>query len=50
MIMSEAEGKVAECEKPRVSFNKVVNLSKSCKYQGRLTDDFPMGSFHRVVR
>ena len=33
-IMSEAEGKVAECEKPRVSFKKVVNLSKSCKYQG----------------
>ena len=25
--------KSAECEKPRVSF-KVVNLSKSCKYQG----------------
>lgn len=50
MIMSEAEGKAAECEKPRVSFKKVVNLSKSCKYQGRLTDDFPMGSFHRVVR
>ena len=49
-IMSEAEGKVAECEKPRVSFKKVVNLSKSCKYQGRLTNDFPMGSFHRVVK
>lgn len=34
MIMSEAEEKVAEYEKPRVSFKKVVNLSKSCKYQG----------------
>ena len=40
--------KSCRSEKPRVSFKKVVNLSKSCKYQGRLTNDFPMGSFHKV--